>query len=282
MNYYPHHIGDYQLATGHLSEREDLAYRRMLDCYYRDEKPFPDDASRVARLIRMPDAVAEVQTVLNEFFTPTDKGWKQKRADTEIREFRKKSEIARKNGKKGGRPPARKASTGAGENPVGFSSLSKTNPGQTGSKTNQNHNQNQNQNQKEKQSLGASGKTRPQPAARGSRMDIDSLPDEWQKFCETERPDLDPCRTFENFSDYWRAKPGKDGRKTDWLATWRNWCRNERSAARRVAGRSASRADEINEHNASFLRDLQADDGAIDVEAREINPMEVTWQPEKA
>ena len=27
------------------------------------------------------------------------------------------------------------------------------------------------------------------------------------------------------FRDYWRAKPGASGRKTDWDATWRNWLR---------------------------------------------------------
>lgn len=31
----------------------------------------------------------------------------------------------------------------------------------------------------------------------------------------------------ERFCDYWRAKPGKDGRKTDWPATWRNWLRRD-------------------------------------------------------
>ena len=29
----------------------------------------------------------------------------------------------------------------------------------------------------------------------------------------------------DRFHDYWVAKPGKEGRKLDWLATWRNWCR---------------------------------------------------------
>jgi len=28
------------------------------------------------------------------------------------------------------------------------------------------------------------------------------------------------------FRDYWSAQPGAKGRKTDWPATWRNWCRN--------------------------------------------------------
>jgi hypothetical protein len=35
-------------------------------------------------------------------------------------------------------------------------------------------------------------------------------------------------KTAERFADYWRAVPGAKGRKTDWLATWRNWVRNSR------------------------------------------------------
>lgn len=34
------------------------------------------------------------------------------------------------------------------------------------------------------------------------------------------------------FADYWKAKPGRDGCKLDWLATWRNWCRNQRAPAK--------------------------------------------------
>lgn len=29
----------------------------------------------------------------------------------------------------------------------------------------------------------------------------------------------------DKFLDYWRAVPGAKGRKLDWPATWRNWCR---------------------------------------------------------
>lgn len=35
-------------------------------------------------------------------------------------------------------------------------------------------------------------------------------------------------RTFEKFRDYWHAVPGAKGRKLDWDATWRNWCKTER------------------------------------------------------
>lgn len=54
------------------------------------------------------------------------------------------------------------------------------------------------------------------------------LPEEWKAWATNERQDLDPNATADRFRDYWIAKPGKDGRKLDWEATWRNWVRNER------------------------------------------------------
>ena len=50
MNYYPFHLGDYAAHTAHLEPMEDLAYRRMLDLYYRTEKPLPLDTAEIARL----------------------------------------------------------------------------------------------------------------------------------------------------------------------------------------------------------------------------------------
>lgn len=70
------------------------------------------------------------------------------------------------------------------------------------------------------------------PAAdRGSR-----LPDNWQPseadlaFCQKSRPDLIPAEVAERFRDYWSAQPGAKGRKSNWSACWRTWCRNERKA----------------------------------------------------
>lgn len=37
------------------------------------------------------------------------------------------------------------------------------------------------------------------------------------------------------FRDYWIAQPGAKGRKLDWQATWRNWCRNAKPATRQTA-----------------------------------------------
>jgi len=65
--------------------------------------------------------------------------------------------------------------------------------------------------------------------ARAKRLPTaQALPDDWREFCRTERPDLDPLATFAKFADYWTAKPGKAGTKLDWLATWRNWVREEK------------------------------------------------------
>lgn len=64
---------------------------------------------------------------------------------------------------------------------------------------------------------------------RGTRLSADAaFPDEWVEFCKTERPDLKPADVFAKFRDYWASKPGKAGTKLDWMATWRNWVREER------------------------------------------------------
>ena len=86
MNYYPFHIGDYVSATRHLSWDEDAAYRRLLDVYYTHEAPLPSDERKVFRLVMATteDQREAVRVVLSEFFTMTDAGWVNRRADVEI------------------------------------------------------------------------------------------------------------------------------------------------------------------------------------------------------
>ena len=92
MNYYPFHIGDFAAHTAHLSFEEDIAYRRMLDWYYLNEKALPLDAGKVARLIRMPKSLPAIQVVLDEFFVKSTDGWHNKRADEELSEMQAKQE----------------------------------------------------------------------------------------------------------------------------------------------------------------------------------------------
>ena len=91
MHYFQFNIGDYASHTRHLSLMEDLAYRRMLDCYYLREQPLPINPEEVARLIGMRDYVNEVTQVLNDFFVERDYSWRHLRADAEIIHFRDKS-----------------------------------------------------------------------------------------------------------------------------------------------------------------------------------------------
>lgn len=82
MYYYQFHIGDYRAATSHLSNEEDLAYRRLLDMYYDTEKPIILDVSWVAKRIRISPAV--VRDVLNDMFEQTADGFVHARCDKEI------------------------------------------------------------------------------------------------------------------------------------------------------------------------------------------------------
>ena len=99
MHYYQFNIGDYQSHTAHLSEIEDLAYRRMLDWIYLHEKPIPNEINEVARNIRMRTHCESIAIVLQEFFTRSDVGWISDRVQREIAKAgdksRKASESAR-------------------------------------------------------------------------------------------------------------------------------------------------------------------------------------------
>jgi uncharacterized protein YdaU (DUF1376 family) len=91
MHYYQFNIGDYQSHTAHLSEIEDLAYRRLLDWYYLHESPIVDDIPEIARQIRMRTHTESIAVVLQEFFELTQNGWSSIRANREIAKTGEKS-----------------------------------------------------------------------------------------------------------------------------------------------------------------------------------------------
>jgi uncharacterized protein YdaU (DUF1376 family) len=96
LNFYEHHIGDWDSATAHLSLLEEAVYGRLIRLYYRTEKPIPADVAQACRLVRAvtkPERQA-VQIVLSEFFVHGPDGWRQKRCDEEINRYREKCEKA--------------------------------------------------------------------------------------------------------------------------------------------------------------------------------------------
>lgn len=89
----------------------------------------------------------------------------------------------------------------------------------------------------------------PAPSQLGSRLAKDwTLPTEWLAWALQEQPTWTPehaGKVAASFRDYWIAKPGKDGRKIEWEATWRNWVRKERPllTCANEAGRYGGSAD---------------------------------------
>ncbi len=90
MNYYEHHLRDYEADTAHLTWDQDMAYTRLIRWYYRKERPIPSDIKEACRLMRASskaqrDAVANV---LDEFFELRDDGWHHHTCDDVIAAFR--------------------------------------------------------------------------------------------------------------------------------------------------------------------------------------------------
>ena len=110
MHYYQFNIGDYASHTRYLTPLQDLAYRRLLDLYYLQEKPISQE--NPASYIGLNDCSTDVQRVLNDYFILTEKGWINKRADEQIAEYRNKQKSASMAGKKSAE--VRKASKDAG------------------------------------------------------------------------------------------------------------------------------------------------------------------------
>lgn len=71
----------------------------------------------------------------------------------------------------------------------------------------------------------------PAPQAKAVQLPAGwQLPKAWGEWSLAEYPHwtADIVRLeADKFADHWRAKSGKDARKADWLATWRNWCRSD-------------------------------------------------------
>jgi uncharacterized protein YdaU (DUF1376 family) len=97
MHYYQFNIGDYISHTSHLTDAEDLTYRRMLDLYYQTEMPFDEiNKDKLARKVKSTIEIVEV--ILSEFFEYSidDCAWHNKRADSEIKAYQSKADSARK------------------------------------------------------------------------------------------------------------------------------------------------------------------------------------------
>jgi uncharacterized protein YdaU (DUF1376 family) len=198
MHYYQFNISDYRSATVHLSNDEDLAYRRLLDMYYDSENKIPLDTQWVARRLRLDTTT--VENVLNDMFVKHEDGWFNARCQDVIQQYHAMAEKNRANGRLGGRKKNPTA------NPMG-------NDSQPIVKATINQ---------ELETINKDKKNK-----RGSRLAQDLFfPKEWCDFLVEQRPELNAQKTFDQFKDYWISQAGQKGVKLDWFATWRNWVRS--------------------------------------------------------
>lgn len=107
MNYYEHHIGDYQRKTAHLTLAEHGAYSLMLQAFYASERPLPSERRVLYRLLRAETVVEKraVDSVAREFWTETEHGLVNKRAQEVLDKYHGWLDQQKANGSRGGRPP---------------------------------------------------------------------------------------------------------------------------------------------------------------------------------
>lgn len=103
-----------------------------------------------------------------------------------------------------------------------------------------------------------------QRKSRGTRLPAEwALPKPWGDWALGEMPGWTPD-TVRNeaakFADFWHAKTGKDATKADWLATWRNWCRNAKQTTLQRNGRNPMSKDQRDEEAMRMLGFLGANE----------------------
>lgn len=230
MKHYPHHIGDFDKATRHLTRIERSVYRDLIDLYYDTEQALTLDKAALCRRIiaRSNEESTAVEQVLNEFFTETPTGWYHSRCEVEIEAYRNNNSQKAQAGKASAeakRLKKQQALNGSSthvEQPL----KSVATAGDGASTNHQPINQSTNQ-----PLVNAAEAAPTTPTKKGTRLvDNWQLPKAWGEWAMAEYP----AWTAEivrleaaKFADHWHAKAGKDAAKLDWEATWRTWCRSD-------------------------------------------------------
>jgi uncharacterized protein YdaU (DUF1376 family) len=206
MHYYQHHIGDFIKDTSFLTNEEIGIYLKLIWLYYDSEKPLPNNLFELGMKTGTRDNQEVLEGLLEMFFIldEQNKCWNHTRCDKELEHYKQQLTTASKAGK------ASALKRAMNKNPTSVEHTLN----ERSTEVQPTNNQQPLTNNQEKKTL-------------GKRLASDfSFPKEWEEFCQTERPELSPTKTFDQFKDYWIAKAGQKGVKLDWFATWRNWVRS--------------------------------------------------------
>jgi len=235
----PLYVADYLADTAHLTAAQSGAYLHLIMAYWRAGGPLRLDDGALARTARMtPTEWSEAAGVVLAFFRQEDGALHHGRIEHELAEAAAMYEARRK------RTEAATAARAARNVTTNVTSDVTTNVTLT-------------QPQRQPQppfpterdtvevpfSSGGSGGTRAARADRGTRLPADWSPTEDDRaFASALGVAVE--REAASFRDYWHAKPGADGRKTNWSATWRNWVR--RTSERKQGNGTGSRSQPRN------------------------------------
>jgi uncharacterized protein YdaU (DUF1376 family) len=261
----PLYVGDYLADTMHLTGPEHGAYLLLLMHSWR-VGALPTDDRRLAGIARTDaKAWAAMREHILSFFTLTEDGFVQSRlekiraeqgAKVEQRRLAGKASALARKAKREGNESGGSGNEGGNENPTeterAFNERSTSVGFSLGVSLAPRAREPEPEEETPASLRSAVPLSKPEP--RGSR-----LPPDWQPApAEVDFAislGLDPARIALSFRDYWHGKPGAAGRKSDWPATWRNWCRREAeqrqnralprddASARRVAAFEAAMDD---------------------------------------
>lgn len=203
----------------HLTAEQDGIYRRLIDFYMEIRQPISDSDNALARAagIDMQQWLLH-SPVIRAFFISSERGFlRHKRCDIELDRQDERSRGRSVSGKKGAekRWNKNKENQNANSKPNGIAIADPMANDSIG------------QEKREVSKKKEVSKKTTIVVQKAERFGLIELPSEWGAFCAVKRPGLDPQEVFQQFSDYWTAKPGKDATKLDWFATWRNWIRNQ-------------------------------------------------------
>lgn len=224
MNYYEHHIGDYQKKTAHLSVTEHGSYLLMLQTYYATEKPLPT-GKILYRLVRAESRAERdaVDSVVDQFWNETPAGLTNDRADEVIAEYHAFIAKQSANGKasankRWGNLNGNGGHSGGYNGPIDLVVTKVQPPTPTPTPI--------------KEGEGLNGHTHPVKTKRkASRVPPEFTPD--ASVALAELPDLDFDREVQKFRDWEFRTP-----RSDWPAVWRNWIETARET-----GKYAKRAE---------------------------------------
>lgn len=232
MNFYKHHIGDYQKKTATLSILEHGVYLLMLQHYYATEEPLPKgrELYRMLRAESKADREA-IDKVAARFWTETDAGLVNKRATEEIEKAALQRAINAELGKRGGRP-RKTESVIENKTETKTESVSETEPiGEP------NRNPSQTPDSRLQTNLipptplpgGLPPRGRRKQPVRPCPAEFEVTDDMLAWAVDEGVPDESVMLATERFLGHHRAKGSMFA---DWSAAWMNWMRNEVRFAR--------------------------------------------------